>query len=98
MKLVVVMEREHPAQVPFMVFGKTAAWGKAIGFPERPEEAIPSSNVAIVESVQIELMVDGMMFGPLNEVANPARSAKIAVIEIFAYDGEDVEPNTTSGR
>ena len=36
---------------------------------EGTEKTIPPSDVAVVEGVNVELMVDGVMFGALDEVA-----------------------------
>lgn len=76
----------------FVVVGEAAMGGEGVGFAEGAEEAVPPGDVAVVEAVQIELVVDGVVFGALEEVAHPVRSAQIAVVEILAEDGEDVVP------
>ena len=48
-----------------MPFGEAAMGGELIGFAEGAEEAIPPGDVAVVEAMQIELMMDGVVFGSL---------------------------------
>ena len=48
--------------------------------------------------MHIELMMNGMMLGPLQEVSEPSRRAQVAVVEVFTEDGEDVEPCPAAGR
>ena len=79
-----------------MVFGEAAVKSEGVGFAEGAEEAVPPGDVAVVETVNVELVMDGMVLGALDEVAEPARGAKVAVVEVFADYGEGVEPG--SGR
>jgi hypothetical protein len=72
--------------------------GEVVGFAEGSEEPVPPGNVAEVEFVNVKLVMDGMVFGALEEVAQPMRGAQIAVVKIFAEDGEDVEPRCASQR
>ena len=80
-----------------MVLGKAASSCELIGVAEGAEEAVPPGDVAIIESVNVELVVDGVMFGTLKEVAHPMRGAEVAVVEVFADHGEDVEPGGSFG-
>ena len=82
----------------FVLGGKAALGGEVVGFTEGSEEAVPPGNVAEVEFVDVKLVMDGMVFGALEEVAQPMRGAQIAVVKIFAKDGEDVEPRCASDR
>jgi len=76
----------------FVLRGEAALGSEVVGFAEGSEEAVPPGNVAEVELVDVKLVMDGMVLGTLEEVAQPMRGAQIAVIEIFAEDGEDIEP------
>ena len=78
-----------------MVVGEPALWSKGICVSKGAEEAIPPGDVAVVELVNIQLMMNGMMLGPLEKVAHPMRSPQIAVIEIFTEYGKDVEPGAS---
>src|SRR5580704_15832148 len=91
--LVAVAEEEHAAEVAFVIFGEAAMGGEGVGFAEGAEEAIPPRDVSVVEAVQVELVVDGVMFRALEEVTHPVRRAQIAVVEILAEDSEDVVPS-----
>src|ERR1700730_837483 len=90
--LIPVAEEEHGGQVAFVLGGEAALGGEAVGFAEGSEEAVPPSNVAEVEFVDVKLVMDGMVFGALEEVAQPMGGVQIAVVKIFAEAGEDVEP------
>jgi hypothetical protein len=58
-----------------MIFGKAALGSKYVGFPECAEEAVPPGNVAVIEGVEIALMMNRMMLRPLQEVTPPMRRA-----------------------
>ena len=92
--LVAVAEEEHAAQVAFVVVGEAAMGSEGVGFAEGAEEAVPPGDVSVVEAMQIELVMDGVMFRALEEVAHPVRRAEIAVIEVLAEDGKDVVPGS----
>jgi hypothetical protein len=90
--LVVVEEQQHTSQSLLVVLGKPAASGELVGLLEGPEEAVPPGDVAVVEIVNVELVMDRVVLWPLQEVTKPARSADVAVVEVLAQSGEDVEP------
>lgn len=82
----------------FVLGGEAALGGEVVSFVEGSEEAVPPGNVAEVEFVDVKLVMDGMVLGTLQEVAQPMRGAQITVVKIFAEDGEDVEPRCASER
>lgn len=90
------MECDHAPQVRLVVLRKTTGGCEFIGVAECPEDAIPPGDVAIIKSMNVELVVDGVMFGALKEVAHPVGGAQVAVVEVFADYGEDVEPGVPS--
>src|SRR5581483_6206989 len=81
-----------------MTGGEAAVWNEILRFPEGTEDAVPQGDVAVVEPMHIKLMMDGMMLRSLQEISEPSRRAEIAVVEVFAENGEDVEPCAASGR
>lgn len=58
-----------------MAVWKPTLWSEGIGLSKSAKQAIPPSYVSIVESVDIQLMMDGMMVGPLRDVSNPTGCA-----------------------
>ena len=81
-----------------MLGGEATLGGEVVGFAEGSEEAVPPRNVAEVEFVDVKLVMDGMVFGALEKVAQPMRGSQITVVKIFAEDGKDVEPRRASER
>ena len=79
-----------------MILREAAAGNEIVHIFEGAEEAIPPGDVAVVEGVNVELMVDGVMFGALDKVAHPVRCPEIAVVDVFSEHGEDVEPGALS--
>jgi hypothetical protein len=69
-QLIPVAEEEHGGQVAFVLGGEAALGGEVVGFAEGSEEAVPPGNVAEVEFVDVKLVMDGMVFGALEEVAD----------------------------
>lgn len=65
---------------------------KALGFAESSKQPVPPSDVAIIEFVNIEFVMDGVMLGALEKIADPTRSANVAVIEVLAERGKNIEP------
>jgi hypothetical protein len=51
------------AQVEFMLGGEPHWGGELVGFAEGYEEAVPPGNVAEVEFADVQLAMDGMVFG-----------------------------------
>ena len=72
--------------------GKPQRGGKIVRFAKGSEQAVPPGDVAKVEFVDVEFVVNGVVLGPLREIAEPAGCANVAVVEVFAEDGENVEP------
>ena len=68
---------------------------KVLSFAESSKQPVPPCDVAIIEFVNIEFVMDGVMLGALQEIADPARSANVAVIEILAERGKNIEPEST---
>jgi hypothetical protein len=68
-----------------------------VGIFKSAKQTVPPSNVAIIKSVDIELVMDGVIFRTLNKVTNPARSAQITMVNILAQDREDIELSATGG-
>ena len=79
-----------------MAVGKPTLWSELICLSKSAKQAIPPSDVSIIESVDIQLMMGGMMLGPLQDVSDPMRRAQVAVIEILAQNCEDIEPRACS--
>ena len=59
--LIPVAEEEHGDQVAFVLGREAALGGEVVGFAESSEEAVPPSNVAEVEFVDVKLVMDGMV-------------------------------------
>ena len=55
-----------------MVGGKTALSRKFFRFAEGTEQPVPPGYVTVIVLVNVELMVDGVVFGPLYKVSDPA--------------------------
>jgi hypothetical protein len=72
---VFVSKNEHPAEVSLMRVGKPTLWGEGIGLSKRTKQAIPPSDVSIIISVDVQLMMDRMMLRSLKYISNPMRSA-----------------------
>src|SRR5271170_1515033 len=75
-----------------MSVGKPTLGSEAICFSKGAEQAIPPGEVTVIESVHIQLMMDGVMLGPLQDVSNPTRGTQVTVIEILPQDCEHIEP------
>ena len=58
-----------------MAVGKPTLRSEGIGLSKSAKQAIPPSDVSIIESVDIQLVMDGMMLGPLQYVSDPMGSA-----------------------
>ena len=82
----------------FVLAGEATLGGEIVSFAEGSEEPIPPRNVAEVEFVDVKFVMDGMMIGALEEVAHPMWCPQIAVIKIFAKDGEHVQPRRACER
>jgi len=67
---------------------------EVLRFAEGSEEAVPPGDVAIVEFVNVELVVNGVVLGTLQKIADPVRRANVAVIEVLAKRGKDIEPKS----
>jgi hypothetical protein len=61
-----------------------AAPSECLGIFERAKEYVPKRNVREVVSVMMELMMDSMRFGSLENEAEPRRSFDVPMIEKFA--------------
>ena len=73
--------------------GTQRARGDAVGLVNAACDGSDGSLLILRELAEcLELVVDGMMFRALEEVAHPTRRAEIAVVEVLAEDGEDVVP------
>src|SRR3954470_18803011 len=72
--------------------GKPAALGEALGLLERTEQAIPPSDVAEIVFVHIQLMMNRVMLGPLDEPTYEFRCADIRMVEVFACSAEERRP------
>jgi hypothetical protein len=92
--LVFVSKREHALKLALMAARKSAPVGEAVRFLKRAEQAIPPRDVPVIESMNIQLMVDRMMLRPLKDIPDPVRGAEIAVVKVLAQYGEDVEPSS----
>ena len=78
-----------------MIFRKAALEREIVGIFESPKDAIPPGDVTVVKAVNAKFMMDGVMLRALKKIANPARCAQIAVIEVFAKGGINVEPESS---
>src|SRR5205807_10013409 len=87
-----VLERQHFDQFCFSTWRKTAAFNKSRRILVGPENTVPNGKIAVVELVNVELVVYGMQLGRLNEVSKPGGRMDIAVIEILAGSREKVVP------
>ena len=92
------MENKHAAKILLMPVRESTLWSKFLGLSKRAEQTIPPGDVPVVESVEIQLVMDGMVLGALKEVTNPLWCVQIAVVEILAQNGEHVEPGPASER
>ena len=52
-----------------MSVGKPALGSEVICFSKGAEHAIPPGEVPVIESMHIQLMMDGVMLGPLQDVS-----------------------------
>jgi hypothetical protein len=66
-----------------MSVGKPALGSEAICFSKGAEQAIPPGEVPVIESMHIQLMMDGVMLGPLQDESNPMRGTQVTVIKIL---------------
>ncbi len=78
-----------------MPIREAALWSEIVRLSKCSEEAIPPRDVSVIELMHIELVMDGVMLRTLQEVPHPTRSAQIAVVEVLAEDGKDVEPSAS---
>jgi hypothetical protein len=85
-----ILERQHFTQPGFSTLRKAAALDEGFRIFVRAEQTIPDGQVAIVELVNVKLVMNGMELGSLNEIAKPRGRLDIGVIEILARTGEEV--------
>ena len=90
--LIDIFETQHLDQPGFMVLGKAAAFGEAVGVFEGAEHAIPPGDVAEVVLVYAKLVMDRVMLRALNKPAEPFWCADIGVIKILAKRAEEGGP------
>src|SRR6266852_7401283 len=95
---VIVMKENHAAQVLLVAVREATLWRKLICFFERTKKTIPPRNISVIEIMNIELMVDRMVFRSLDEIAEPVWRAKIGMVKVFAHCSENVEPRTSRNR
>jgi hypothetical protein len=81
---VFISKREHAFQVALVTVGKSALGSEGIRFLKGAEQTIPPRNVPVVELMDIQLMMDGMMLRTLQDVSNPVRRTKVTVVEVLA--------------
>ena len=72
--------------------------GEFIGVSKGAEQAIPPRDISIIERVEVQFVMNRMMFRPLDEIPEPMGSAKVAVVEIFSQNREDIEPGSRHRR
>lgn len=75
-----VLERQHATKLVLVVAREAAAFGEAVGVLVGAEQAVPERQVAVVEAVHVELVMDRMQFRCLDEIFQPARRFEIRVI------------------
>lgn len=92
------MKEDHAAQVPLVAVREAALWRKLICFLERAKQTIPPRNISVIEIMNVDLMVDRMVFRSLDEIAEPVWRAKIGMVKVFAHCGENVEPRSSLNR
>src|SRR6185503_1701914 len=93
-----VLECKHWNQFLLGPCGKTAA----VDEPDRvlvgSEHSIPERNVAEVVLVHIELVVDRVQLGRLDEISQPGRHADVRVVQVLADTGQKVVPDSSRER
>lgn len=69
--LIAVTEHKHAGQILLMPVRKSTLWRKFFGLSKRAEQTIPPGDVSVVESVEIQLVMNGTVLGALKEVTYP---------------------------
>jgi hypothetical protein len=65
-----------------------ASHGKTVGVPIGAEQPVPDRQVAEVEDMDIDLVMNRMQFGSLDDIFQPSRRLVIRVIEELSRRGE----------
>ena len=81
-----------------MIVWKTALCREFSRIAKSAKKPIPPRNISVVERVEIELMVNGVVLGSLQEVAHPLRRSQIAVVKVLSEDSEHVVPGARGWR
>jgi len=92
------MKENHAAQVLLVAVREATLRRKLVCFFERAKQTIPPRYISVVEIMNIELMVDRMVFRSLDEISEPVWRAKIGMVKVFAHCSENVEPLTSLNR
>lgn len=62
---------------------KPAGGHKLVGLLKGAKQLVPPRDIAVVVAVHVELVMDRMVLGPLNEVAQPLGGGDVGVVKVF---------------
>jgi hypothetical protein len=68
------LESKHAAQILLAVLREATSGREFVRLLERTEEAIPPSDITVIEPMDAQLVMDRMMLGPLNKPTKPGWS------------------------
>jgi hypothetical protein len=71
-----ILERQHVDQPCFSILGKAAAFNEGRRILVGPEQSVPDGKITIVEPMNVELVMNGVQFGSLNEAEKPGWYAR----------------------
>lgn len=80
--LVHVNKTEHRRKLLLLLAGEATARREVLGLAEGAKQPVPQRDVAVVVGMHAQLMVDGVVLGPLDEPTQPARRADVGVVEV----------------
>lgn len=89
LRLVVHIAKGEDFPDPALVVARKPAGGrKVVGLLKGAKQAVPPRNIAVMVAVHAELVMDGMVLGPLHEIAQPPGGGDVGVIKVFARGAE----------
>ena len=96
--LIDILEAQHFFQALFIAPGKSAPGGERFSFPECAEQPVPPRDVTKIVAVHTQLVMNGVVLGPLDEIPQPHRCADVRMIEVFSGCPEEGGPRPCQRR
>ena len=93
-----ILEQQHARQMAFIVPREAALPGKTVGVAIGAEQPVPDRQVAEIEGMDVDLVMNRMQFGGLDDIFQPSRRLEIGMIEELSRRCKHVEPHRALER